>query len=97
MRWPSANVSRSFLLYSTLIPLICAAILYACNGRFPIRFIDSLFICVSAATGTGLTTADLSALTAWQQTIIAALTIAGSPVRVLLSIAMICAGSGRRV
>ncbi|VDC01027.1 unnamed protein product [Peniophora sp. CBMAI 1063] len=84
MQWADDNLNffKIHVLAFTFIPLICAAILYACNGRFPIRFIDALFICVSAATGTGLTTADLSSLTAWQQTIIAALTVAGSPTTV---------------
>ncbi|KZV64154.1 TrkH-domain-containing protein [Peniophora sp. CONT] len=79
--WGDKNLNffKLHVLAFTLIPLISAAILYACNGRYPIRFVDSLFICISAATGTGLATADLSALTAWQQTIIAALTVAGSP------------------
>jgi len=35
-----------------------------------IEYIDSLFICVSGVTGTGLATVDLSALTLWQQFII---------------------------
>ncbi|KZV62678.1 TrkH-domain-containing protein [Peniophora sp. CONT] len=82
--WGDENLNffKLHMLAFTLVPLICAAILYACNGRYPIRFVDALFICVSAATSTGLMTADLSALTAWQQIIIAALTIAGSPTTV---------------
>ena len=71
-----------FLWCSLLIPLFWAAILWGSNGKFPIKFIDSLFICVSAATGTGLATVDLSALTAWQQTILVILQIIGSPVMV---------------
>ena len=46
------------------------------------KFIDSLFVCVSAVTGTGLITFDLSSLTAWQQTILVILEIFGSPVMV---------------
>lgn len=42
---------------------------------------DSLFICVSAVTGTGLATVDLSSLTAWQQAIIVILELTGNQVR----------------
>lgn len=52
------------------------------NGDVRVEFVDSLFICVSAVTGTGLTTLDLSSLTAWQQTILVILEIIGSPVMV---------------
>ncbi len=57
---------------STLVPIIDAGILCASSTTFSIEYIDSLFICVSGVTGTGLATAsvDLSALTPWQQVII---------------------------
>jgi len=67
---------------SLLTPLIWAFIFWASNGRIHVKFIDSLFICVSAVTGTGLITSDLSSLTAWQQTILVILEIVGSPVMV---------------
>lgn len=67
---------------SLLTPLFWAFIFWASNGQFRVKFIDSLFICVSAITGTGLTTLDLSSLTAWQQTILVILEIVGSPVTV---------------
>ncbi|KAJ3551624.1 hypothetical protein NM688_g4595 [Phlebia brevispora] len=80
------NVARveevsQLLPYSStfiLIPLFSALIFWASNGRFYIRYIDALFVCISAATGTGLSTIDLSSLTAWQQTIIVLLEIAGN-------------------
>jgi len=67
---------------SLLTPLIWAVIFWASNGKVRVKFIDSLFICVSAVTGTGLVTLDLSSLTAWQQTILVILEIVGSPVTV---------------
>lgn len=70
------------LPYSLLTPLFWAVIFWASNGKFHIEFVDSLFICVSAVTGTGLTTLDLSSLTAWQQTILVILEITGSPVTI---------------
>ena len=66
--------------------LVLAAIAYASNGRFPARYVDLLFCCVSAMTGTGLATLDLSALTAWQQAILVVLQLVGSPVRRVLSL-----------
>ena len=68
--------------FSLLIPLFWSVIFWASNGQFPVKFIDSLFLCVSAATGTGLGSVDLSALTAWQQAILVILEIIGSPVTV---------------
>lgn len=67
---------------SVILPLFWSTVLWASNGKFQVKFIDSLFICVSAATGTGLATIDLSALTAWQQAILVILEIIGSPVMV---------------
>jgi hypothetical protein len=69
------------VFYSTVTPIIATAIMFASNGHFHIRFIDTLFICVSAATGTGLATVELSSLTAWQQAILVILELVGSPVR----------------
>ena len=73
--------SDSFLAYySILSPTVLAGIFVASNGRFKIAYIDALFVCISAATGTGLTTIDLSSLTAWQQTILVILEITGNQV-----------------
>ncbi|KAF9458719.1 cation transport protein-domain-containing protein [Collybia nuda] len=61
---------RLHLVAFTFIPLFFSGIFYASNGRFHIHYLDSLFLCYSAMTDTGLTTANLSTLTAWQQTIL---------------------------
>jgi len=74
------NFYRIHFFFFVLIPLALSAILYAANGKYEIRFIDSLFICVSAATGTGLTTVDLSSLTAFQQAVLVVLEITGNQV-----------------
>lgn len=72
------NFYRIHFLCFLIWPLVWSAILYASNGRYPIKFMDSLFICVSAVTGTGLATVDLSSLTAWQQAIIVILELTGN-------------------
>ncbi|KAF8060927.1 potassium transporter [Lyophyllum atratum] len=58
---------RLHLTAFVLIPLVMSGIFYACNGRFKIKFLDSLFLCYSAMTGTGLATRNLSTLTPFQQ------------------------------
>ena len=65
---------------SATIPLAGVTVLWASNGKFPIAFVDALYICISGATGTGLVTVDLSSLTAWQQAIIVILEIIGNQV-----------------
>ncbi|EED81002.1 predicted protein [Postia placenta Mad-698-R] len=65
---------------SMIVPLITAAIFSASNGRFKIPFIDALFMCISAGTGTGLTTIDLSSMSVWQQAIIVVLGFIGNQV-----------------
>ncbi|ETW82203.1 potassium transporter [Heterobasidion irregulare TC 32-1] len=76
------NFYRLHLLYFTIAPFILAAVAYACNGMFPASYLDLLFCCVSAMTGTGLATLDLSSLTAWQQAVLVILEIIGSPVTI---------------
>ncbi|KAI9066036.1 TrkH-domain-containing protein [Trametes sanguinea] len=74
----SLNFYRIHLLAFIFFPLFGATILWASNGKFPVKFIDSLFICISAATGTGLVTLDLSSLTVWQQVILVLLELFGN-------------------
>ncbi|KAK0209969.1 hypothetical protein DFS33DRAFT_1289613 [Desarmillaria ectypa] len=58
---------RIHLVAFAFIPLIFSGIFYACNGRFRISYLNSLFLCYSAMTLTGLTTVNLSTLTVSQQ------------------------------
>jgi hypothetical protein len=61
------NFFRLHLAAFTLIPLISSGVFYACNGQYKISYLDSLFLCYSSMTVTGLSTINLSTLTAWQQ------------------------------
>ncbi|KIJ40257.1 hypothetical protein M422DRAFT_32310 [Sphaerobolus stellatus SS14] len=65
-----ATFFRVHLTCFTLIPLIASGVFYACNGQFRVNYIDSLFLCYSAMTVTGLSTINLSTTTAWQQVIL---------------------------
>ncbi|KAH9067652.1 cation transport protein-domain-containing protein [Lactarius vividus] len=78
----SHNLSfyRLHILYFTFTPLIFSGIFYASNGRFHIAYIDALFNSVSAMAVCGLTSVDLSSLTAWQQTILFVQMCLGNPV-----------------
>uniref|UniRef100_A0A8H7XPP1 Potassium transporter n=1 Tax=Psilocybe cubensis TaxID=181762 RepID=A0A8H7XPP1_PSICU len=61
---------RAHLAAFTFIPLIFSGIFYASNGRYRVSFLDSMFLCYSAMTVTGLSTVNLSTLTTWQQVIL---------------------------
>ncbi|KAF8968787.1 cation transport protein-domain-containing protein [Flammula alnicola] len=61
---------RIHLAAFTFIPLIFSGIFFASNGRFHVSFVDSMFLCYSAMTVTGLSTVDLSTITVWQQVIL---------------------------
>ncbi|KAF9040138.1 hypothetical protein BJ165DRAFT_360523 [Panaeolus papilionaceus] len=67
---------RLHLAAFTFIPLIFSGIFFASNGRYHISFLDSMFLCYSAMTVTGLSTVNLSTLT-WQQVIMYFLMIIG--------------------
>ncbi|KAJ7066538.1 potassium transporter [Mycena amicta] len=75
--WTHGTFFRIHATVFTLVPLVAAGIFYGCNGRYHVSFIDSLFICYSAMTVTGLTTINLSTTTAWQQTILYVLMFLG--------------------
>ena len=68
------------LITSTFMPLVLSVVLYACNGRFKISYIDSLLLCVGAMTMGGLAPVDVSSLTPWQQIILFIEMCLGSPV-----------------
>lgn len=61
---------RAHLAAFTFVPLIFSGIFFASNGQFHIKFLDSMFLCYSAMTVTGLSTVDLSTLTGFQQAIL---------------------------
>ncbi|KAJ7448435.1 potassium transporter [Mycena galericulata] len=68
--WTHGTYYRIHFTAFTIIPLIAGAIFYGCNGQFHVSFLDSLFVCYSAMTVTGLSTVNLSTTTAWQQVIL---------------------------
>ncbi|KAF5326139.1 hypothetical protein D9611_000830 [Ephemerocybe angulata] len=68
---------RLHLAAFTFVPLVASGVFYASNGKFPVSFIDSMFICYSCMTVTGLSTLNLSTITVWQQVILYFLMLIG--------------------
>ncbi|CAE6540859.1 unnamed protein product [Rhizoctonia solani] len=78
------NFYRVHLLSFTFIPVLSAAIFYASNGRTKISYLDSLFMCTSAMTTSGLNTINLSTTTVWQQVILTFLMFIGNTTSISL-------------
>ncbi|KAI5807692.1 cation transport protein-domain-containing protein [Peziza echinospora] len=89
-------------LYFILVSFFCSIVLYlsglyssrhlqggSSHGGGRISYIDSIFLCVSAQTLTGLNTVNLSTLTTFQQFILFLLLILGSVVFVSISIIVV--------
>jgi len=77
-----SNFYRLHLVFFTVVPLIASGIFFAGNGEFIISYIDSLFLCYSALTNTGLSTVNLSACTGFQQAILFVLMVLGDAVSI---------------
>ncbi len=72
------NFYRVHVLLFVTVPLIISGIFYAANGENKIAYIDCLFVCVSAATVTGLATINVSTLTGFQQALLFILMCVGN-------------------
>ncbi|ORX34133.1 cation transport protein-domain-containing protein [Kockovaella imperatae] len=91
--WQGINEHLNFFRYHvilfTFVPIVAACIFYAANGTATgnanspdvgiqkVLFIDSLFLCYSAMTVTGLVTVNLSAVHPFQQVILLVLFVCG--------------------
>lgn len=72
------NFFRIHVVVFMLAPLVASAAFYAANRDVHVAYIDSLFLCVSALTVTGLTTINISQATGFQQSILYALMWCGN-------------------
>ncbi|KAJ7157872.1 potassium transporter [Mycena crocata] len=75
--WTHGTFYRLHFTTFTVVPLIAAGIFYGCNGQFHVSFLDSMFMCYSAMTVTGLAVVNLSTLTPFQQVILYILMLIG--------------------
>ncbi|KAG8931124.1 low affinity potassium transporter [Tulasnella sp. 417] len=64
------NFFRIHVLWFIINPIFWSIIFYVSSGQYPVSYIDSLFLCTSAHTVTGLSTVNLSTLTGFQQAIL---------------------------
>ncbi len=64
------NFYRIHLTYFVIVIILASVILYGSNTSFHVSYSDAIFLCTSSMTNTGLSTLDLSVLTAWQQAIL---------------------------
>jgi hypothetical protein len=78
---PEANFLTLHYVYFLVTCLISAVIFWSAATPFrSVRFIDSLFLCVSAMTMAGLNTINLSTLNTFQQVLLFILIIIGSTI-----------------
>ncbi|PWY89992.1 putative potassium transporter [Aspergillus heteromorphus CBS 117.55] len=84
---PPFNFLTLHYAYFLATPLICSVIFW--GSSTPSRslgYVDSLFMCVSAMTGAGLNTVDLSALNSFQQAILFALLFLGHAILISITV-----------
>lgn len=96
--WFQVNFYRVHVLYFIFTILLTSVILWGsgANGnsdnedaRFPLSYIDALFLCTSAMTNTGLNTVNLSSITAFQQSILFVLMLMGNVTIVSIGTVMV--------
>jgi hypothetical protein len=78
---PELNFITVHYFYFILTALLSAMIFWGSSTpKFEVGFTDSLFLCVSAMTESGLNTVNLSEINTWQQIILFLLTLIGSSI-----------------
>ncbi len=78
---PPLNFITLHYAYFIVVCLVASLVFWgSSNPSWSVSYTDSLFLVVSAMTEAGLNTVDLSILTAWQQTILFLLILAGSSI-----------------
>jgi hypothetical protein len=78
---PELNFITVHYFYFILTSLLSAMVFWGSSTpKFEVGFTDSLFLCVSAMTESGLNTVNLSEVNTWQQIILFLLTLIGSSI-----------------
>ncbi|KAE8148201.1 cation transport protein-domain-containing protein [Aspergillus avenaceus] len=84
---PPFNFITLHYAYFIVTPLICSIIFWGASTPFrSVAYIDALFMCVSAMTGAGLNTVDLSSLNTFQQAILFALLMLGHAILISIPV-----------
>ncbi|KAJ5325339.1 uncharacterized protein N7506_008441 [Penicillium brevicompactum] len=71
------NSLTLFYAYFILTPMIVSVIYYTATHNGDLHYVDALFMCFSAITGTGIDVVDVSSQTSFQQGILFALIVVG--------------------
>ncbi|KAF8301443.1 TrkH-domain-containing protein [Clavulina sp. PMI_390] len=82
------NFYRIHLFFFTVVPLIASGIFYGANGKYPVAYVDALFLTYSSMTVTGLSTVNLSTTTPFQQSILLVLMLCGDITMVSLIVVL---------
>ncbi|PYH49379.1 putative potassium transporter [Aspergillus saccharolyticus JOP 1030-1] len=84
---PPFNFLTLHYAYFIAVPLICSAILWgSATPAHSVAYVDALFLCVSAMTGAGLNTVDLSKLNSFQQSILFVLLLLGHAIMISITV-----------
>ncbi|KAF9885950.1 hypothetical protein FE257_012240 [Aspergillus nanangensis] len=84
---PPLNFITLHYTYFICLSLLCSVIFWgSANPLRSVSYVDSLFMCVSAITGAGLNTVDLSSLNTFQQAILFMLLMAGHAILVSITV-----------
>ncbi|KAJ5704202.1 hypothetical protein N7493_011340 [Penicillium malachiteum] len=85
-----ANLLTLHYVYFIATCLISSIIFYLTSTPWKsVAYVDAIFLCVSAMTGAGLNTVDLSTLNTFQQVLLFILLILGSAIFVSLAVLMV--------
>jgi len=77
---PHANFITIHYAYFIITCLVASVVFWASSTSFPVSYVDSLFLVVSAMTESGLNPVNLSQITTWQQVLLWILMVIGSTV-----------------
>ncbi|KAJ5921859.1 hypothetical protein N7516_009562 [Penicillium verrucosum] len=87
---PPLNFLTLHYFYFTATCMIASVIFYLTSTSWQsVAYVDSIFMCVSAMTGAGLNTMDLSSLNTFQQAILFTLLILGHAILISLTVLVV--------
>ncbi|KAJ5991804.1 hypothetical protein N7451_007528 [Penicillium sp. IBT 35674x] len=87
---PPANFLTLHYIYFIVTCLISSVIFYLASTPWKsVSYVDAIFLCVSAMTGAGLNTVDLSTLNTFQQVILFILLIMGSVIFISIPVLVV--------
>ncbi|GKZ78059.1 hypothetical protein AnigIFM56816_001184 [Aspergillus niger] len=91
---PPFNFLTLHYVYFIATSLICSVIFWGSSTpRRSVSYTDSLFLCISAMTGAGLNTVDLSSLNSFQQSILFALLLLGHAILISITVLFVRMGA----